>query len=241
MNDSTNRYISWKDWREESFGSCGPLQAAYFVHETGIAPGPGVRVLEIGFGNGAFIGWAHAQGVEVFGVELNPALVERARSLIGGDRAFLGIEDRALNAFMGSFTHIVAFDVIEHIGQRELPAFLRRLRELLTASGRLILRFPNGDSPFGRINQHGDPTHLTTLGSEKLIYLAHEAGLTVESIRAPRLPRAGVGIRRALRRSLLGIGRGVVERLIGFLYFGGRVIPLDPNYVAVLIRADASA
>ncbi len=237
MADSTDRYIAWKDWRDESFGNYDGLLASYYAMETGISAGPGVCVLEIGFGNGSFIGWARDLGVEVYGVELNSTLVARASALLSKERAFLDLNDEGLTRRAGAFSHVVAFDVVEHIRQEDLPPFFDRMRTLLAPGGRLILRFPNGDSPFGRINQHGDLTHVTTLGSEKLRYLARQAGFDVETIRAPSLPLAGVGLKRALKRRLLMAGRYLAERAVAFLYFGGRCIPMDPNYVAVLVRA----
>jgi SAM-dependent methyltransferase len=239
MNNCVGDYIDWKDWRGGSFGDCDPLLARYFEAETGILPKPGVRVLEIGFGNGCFIGWSSAIGVEVFGVEINAALVDRCKSFLGEGRAFADLYDARLSVAAGSFTHIVAFDVIEHITQDDLPKFLARLKTLLAVGGRVILRFPNGDSPFGRIYQHGDPTHVTTIGRSKITYFAHQSGLEVEEIRAPRLPMTGVGLRRALKRYVLAMGRYCVEHLVGILYFGGTAIPLHPNYTAVLLHADA--
>jgi SAM-dependent methyltransferase len=238
MNDSADRYLDWKDWNGESFGTCAPLLAAYFAAETGICVSAGLRALEIGFGNGAFIGWARSIGLEVFGVELSPTLIARARALLGEDRAFLTPDDPDLAKLAGTFSHVVAFDVLEHIRQDDMVAFFRRICSLLAAEGRLIVRFPNGDSPFGRIYQHGDPTHVTTLGAEKLRYFAREAGLVVATIRAPLLPLAGNTLSRFFKRGLLAFGRAIVDRAVGLLYFGGRRIPLDPNYVAVLVRAD---
>jgi 2-polyprenyl-3-methyl-5-hydroxy-6-metoxy-1,4-benzoquinol methylase len=238
MRDLAERYIDWKDWRDDSFGKCDVLLATYYAQETGISAGPGIRVIEIGFGNGSFVGWARSIGVEVFGVELNPTLVARARKFVGADRAFDDLNDSALTQWAGTFSHVVAFDVLEHIPQQELSGFFTRARSLLAPSGRLILRFPNGDSPFGRLYQHADVTHVTTLGGNKVRYLARQAGFSVEAVRAPRLPLAGVGLVRAFKRRLLLAGRFVVERVIGHLYFGGRVLPLDPNYVAVLVRIE---
>jgi 2-polyprenyl-3-methyl-5-hydroxy-6-metoxy-1,4-benzoquinol methylase len=239
MADSADTYIQWKDWRNDSFGRFDRLDASYYAAETGIDAMPGVRVLEIGFGNGSFIGWARSVNAEVFGVELNSALVGRARTLLGEQRVFSALDAEGLTKLAGTFSHVIAFDVIEHIQQEKLPEFLRQLRTLLAVDGRVILRFPNGDSPFGRINQHGDPTHVSTLGREKLHFFARQAGLGLDAIRAPRLPVIGVGIARGVKRGLLSMARRITEHIVGFLYYGGRVIPLDPNYVVVLVRVNA--
>jgi len=228
-------YVAWKDWTSGLFGTCDPLEAAYFAAEVQIPPGAAARVLELGFGNGAFLAWARGQGAEAYGVEMNLLLVERARQLLGEQRAFSNLDAPELDARRGTFSHIVAFDVLEHIPQGEYPALFDRLAALLAPGGHCIMRFPNGDSPFGRAIQHGDPTHVTTLGSAKLAYFARRAGLKVEAVRAPALPTANVGWRRALRRRfILGL-RFVIESIIAQAYFSRRV-PLDQNCTVVLAR-----
>jgi len=234
-------YIEWKDWRGEAFGRFDTMQAQYYAAETGVGVIAGARVLEIGFGNGSFLGWARSVNADVFGVELNAELVTRACALLGAHRAFTSLSDDSLTGLAGTLSHVVAFDVVEHIAQDELPGFFAKIRDLLTADGRVILRFPNGDSPFGRIYQHGDPTHLTTIGQEKLRYFARQSGLAVQAIRAATLPLSGARFNRALKRRLLEMGRYLVERVVGLLYFGGRIVPLAPNYVAVLVRVDTAA
>ena len=234
MNEGAAHYLDWKDWVDEAFGNFDDLLACYYAAETGLSASALNRVLEIGFGNGSFIGWSHSIGAEVFGVELNPSLVDRCERFLGQERAFADLADERLTALEGTFTHIVAFDVLEHITQAALPAFLQRLSNLLAADGRIIVRFPNGDSPFGRINQHGDPTHVTTIGRMMLVYFADTAGLAVAEIRAPKLPLTGLGFRRLAKRVMLKAGRSLVERILGALYFGGVTVALDPNYTAIL-------
>ena len=239
MSGHVDPYLDWKDWRDAQFGGFDAELARYYEAEIAVAAGPGVRVLEIGYGNGSFVGWCRSMGVEVLGVELSAALVARCETLLGAGKAFLGVGDERLSAAAATFTHIVALDVIEHVPQSEIPEFLARLKSLLAPAGRITLRFPNGDSPFGRIYQHADPTHVTTLGRAKLEYFAAQAGLSLAEIRAPRLPARGLGLSRAVSRVLLGAIRSCFERLIGMLYFGGRRIPLSPNYVAVLTHRAA--
>lgn len=237
MNTPGDAYIEWKDWDETTFGKFTSLDASYYGAETSITGDSPPRLLEIGFGNGSFLGWIKSLGGETFGVETNAVLNERARILFGPDCFFEDLRDTKLDRLQSHFTHIVAFDVIEHISIEHLPGLLERLRDLLTADGRLILRFPNGDSPFGRMIQHGDPTHVTTMGQHKLVYLARNAGLRVVEIRAPALPLHGVGWAGFIKRAGVKLGRYCVERLFSVLYYGGQRIPLDSNYVAVLVRA----
>jgi SAM-dependent methyltransferase len=241
MNNLDNAYADWKSWDPSTFGQFGVLDARYFAAETSIRAGSAVRVLEIGFGNGAFLGWMKSIGGEVYGTEVNPLLNKRAREFLGKERVFDSLEDEGTRRLNGTITHVIAFDVVEHVPIELLPRFLDRARDLLTRKGRIILRFPNGDSPFGRITQHGDPTHVTTLGRQKIDYLARGSKLCVAEIRAPKLPVRDVGLRRGIKRLILKMSRSMCERVVSLLYFSGRRIPLDPNYVAILLHAENSA
>ena len=229
-------YIDWKEWDNAKFGVCSAMEARQFAAELDIQQPRSSRVLEIGFGNGATLGWLKSIGADAYGVETNPDLVVRARRMLGEEHVFHELADEHLTRLAGTFTHVLAFDVVEHVPLELLVPMLARIRELLEPEGVCVLRFPNGDSPFGRVNQHGDPTHVTTIGHARIEYLARRAGLSVAAVRAPALPLSGVGVRRALRRACILAGRAIVERLISVLYFGGRRIPMDPNYIAVLRR-----
>src|SRR3954470_5641587 len=74
-------YSSWKDWRAADFGRFNCEESLYFERElqaTGIGKLVGLRVGEIGYGNGAFAGWARRAGAHWRGREINPALQVRA-------------------------------------------------------------------------------------------------------------------------------------------------------------------
>jgi len=234
-------YTDWKGWDAQAFGRYTQVDARYFAAETGIGPARAARVLEIGFGNGSLLAWLRDAGADTYGVEANPMLIERAAGLLGAEHVFSDLEDAGLARLCGSFTHVIAFDVIEHVPMSSLTTLLARVRDLLAPQGIAVLRFPNGDSPFGRLNQHGDPTHVTTMGGERLVYFARSIGLTVQALRAPALPVRGVGLTRAVRRLLIHGARRVIELGVSLIYLNGRRIPLDPNYTAVLRHAAAAA
>jgi SAM-dependent methyltransferase len=235
-NAAAQSYVDWKQWSVEDFGHYTDLDARYFRAEVGLqAFDRPTKVLELGFGNGAFLAWARDQGAQTYGVESNPFLVDRGRELLGVERAHADLTATAIQAHKGSFTHLVAFDVLEHIEQRDYPALFAGFAQLLRVGGLCVLRYPNGDSPFGRRVQHGDHTHLTTIGSDKLRYFAQRAGFEVIGIRAPALPIRGMGMRRGLKRVVVHAVRFGLETVVGAAYFGKR-IALDQNSTAVLRR-----
>lgn len=230
-------YLDWKSWDAGEFGQYSPQDAVYYAAEFGVDSPRQARVLEVGFGNGSVLAWLRDGGVDTFGVEANPLLVGRAQDFLGSGRVFADLEDTALSRMSGTFTHVIGLDVLEHVPMDRLPAMLSRVRSLLAPRGRAIFRFPNGDSPFGRVYQHGDPTHITTLGSIRVTYLARRTGFEVVAIRSPALPVRGAGFARGCRRFLIRGARYLIEFAFGHVYFGGQRIPLDPNYTAVLMRS----
>ncbi len=236
MQEVRAGYVAWKNWQTEQFGSYSRFDSASFAAElAGLLPvGRRARVLELGFGNGPFLGWCGAQGIEYCGVEIDTEMQRRAREL--GLPVFASVFDRSLAAYEQQLDVVAAFDVLEHIEQHELVRTLCQVARLLRPGGYLLARFPNGDSPFGRVNQHGDLTHVTTLGRSKLQQLAHLSGMELLSFGDPKRPWHSVGFGAAIRRLAGGAVKKVLETTIRTLYFGGESICFDPNAVALLRR-----
>ena len=77
----------------------------------------------------------------------------------------------------GQFDLIVLFDVLEHLSLSEIVASFKIFSHLLTPSGKVLARFPNGGSPFGRLHQYGDATHQTVLTGSLIHQIALTAGM----------------------------------------------------------------
>lgn len=179
-------YIDWKGWvSERPFGSLAAADERYFSKElTTIGASQLASVLEIGFGNGSFLEYARRRHIRAVGVEQNRHLVQQARAL--GFEAHVSGE--SLDGPDQGFDLVAAFDVMEHIPEEAQVSWLSGLREQLAPGGLILLRFPNGDSPFGLMSQNGDPTHITFVGSLKARFLAAQAGFTDIVVRAPQRP-----------------------------------------------------
>ena len=74
---------------------------------------------------------------------------------------------------------IVAFDVLEHIESEDLIIFLTNIKKCLKPNGAFIFRTPNGSSPLGLANQHGDATHINIITESKMHYWANSANLNL--------------------------------------------------------------
>jgi SAM-dependent methyltransferase len=244
-------YSRFKGWTSAGFGHCKRHWAAYYqlevdacVRASGCLSDRPLRLLEIGFGNGAFMGWARGKGHSVHGLEIEAPQLEAAR------QAGFVVAD-SLHALLAQcnsvgFDGVVAFDVFEHLSYLQLKQLLQDLHSVLKPGGWILSRFPNGDSPFGRLNQHGDLTHVTTLGSMSVRQLASGTGLRLLSVGSQRVPLRHIGVPRAVVHLLCLALRGLLEVPVQLLlnaYYPGemRWFLLAPNLVARLARPNPEA
>lgn len=243
MSESTdaahNDYISWKGWVDGApFGRPGRGDSAYFDAELREAlRGRELRdVLEIGFGNGAFLAYARERGWNAVGLELLPELVAEATAA--------GFDARPSNHLAElpaeSFDAVVAFDVFEHIDPAESVAFLTSLRRVLRPGGTIVLRFPNADSHLGLPFQNGDPTHVNAIGVLKLQYYARAARLGLVGFRGT----ARRGFATSVIHGVHRLTAGPLARLGGLLtraiFLPGLPIVLWSGNVVAVLRHDGS-
>lgn len=227
-------YMQWKAWDRDGFAEFGEEQSLYYRKElqaSGIKSVRGLRVGEIGFGNGEFAGWVRANKGAWIGSEAIPDLRRRATEA-GFDVVAAGAG--LSNAGPGQLDVIVAFDVIEHLRTDDVRAFLADSRVALRDGGCIVIRCPSGDSPFASAIYNGDLTHRTLLGSSAVRHLAMEAGLEVVQIRSPVVPVWGLGIRRATVRALLLPLRRLSYFFVRNVLIGRRAAVLSPNMVVLL-------
>ena len=238
--ESTDRYSSyleWKKWDGDRFGQSSDEERAYFRKLITLAgPLAGKEVCEVGFGNGALLAYMGAAGYRIFGVELQEELIQRASS--HGATAVTTIEKFPDDL---RFDLVLLVDVIEHVEQQKVPEFLTSIKARLKPEGKIVARFPNGDSPFGLKNQNGDVTHVTVIGSKKLGYFARRAGLDVVYLGAEPLPVAGGSFSKQVKKAVSIPLRYIVRKLLTTFL----TLPMDKsffsqNLVAVLANPAAT-
>lgn len=227
-------YLTWKRWEEKKFGILKRSGRIYYdaeIKKTGLKKRVALRVLEIGFGNGSFLTYAKQKGWDVVGVEINNDLVETA-SRYGYDVVCA----ESLAEFSDcDFDLVVAFDVLEHIGPKDLPNFFKEVARVLKNNGVLLARFPNGDSPFGLMNQNGDLTHVTAMGSGKVRYLASTAGAEIVYIGPEAQPLFDGNIGHLVNRSIARPIKWLTNLLVNFVFLPrANVSFCSPNLVAAI-------
>jgi 2-polyprenyl-3-methyl-5-hydroxy-6-metoxy-1,4-benzoquinol methylase len=220
--DRYSSYLEWKNWDKHRFGQSSGEDQAYFRKLIELAgPLSGKDVCEIGFGNGALLAYLGTMGYRVFGVELQEELVQRASkhgAMAVGDIGHFPDDLR--------FDLVFLVDVIEHVGQERIPEFLASIKARLKPNGKIVARFPNGDSPFGLKNQNGDVTHVTVIGSKKIGYFARRAGLSIVYLGAEPLPVAGGSFSKQVKKAVSIPLRHIVRKLLTTFL----TLPMDKSF-----------
>jgi 2-polyprenyl-3-methyl-5-hydroxy-6-metoxy-1,4-benzoquinol methylase len=217
-------YAQAKGWTGEDSAS----QFPFFDHlagKAGLTPG---RLLEVGFGEGALLDWAKARGYAACGNDIIPEMVEAGlKRDLDVRLGELGPTDHPPQ----SFQWIFAMDVLEHLTTAGIVEHLAIFRTLLKDGGKVIVRFPNGASPFFGFHQYGDVTHLTPLTPESLGQLARKAGMAITAeLRLRPYPRSPSD---RIKRWISYRARDLIELLAATAYYG-RLVVLDVDATLVL-------
>jgi len=103
---------------------------------------PGMRVLDIGCGWGGMALYIHEKtGAEVVGITLSEEQlkVARERAAEAGVHGKVRFELIDYRAMTGQFDRIVSVGMFEHVGTPQYRTFFRKVRELLTPEGVMLL------------------------------------------------------------------------------------------------------
>jgi SAM-dependent methyltransferase len=101
-------------------------------------------VCDMGCGPGHVARYLHSHGASVFGVDLSPGMVQRARQLTPevdfqvGDMLDLDVAE-------GAWAGIIAFYSLIHIPRSDLPQALGEFKRVLRTGGTLLAAFHIGD------------------------------------------------------------------------------------------------
>lgn len=188
----------------------------YFEKETGLTDLTGINFLEVGFSQGGLLKWALDCGANAHGIEHEQFLVD-----VGRQRGIHTFKPDEFVWGQTKFDLIIAFDVFEHISQDELATLLKNISNSLTPSGKLLAKFPNGTSPFGRTLQYASIYHVQVVSASKVRQLIASQSLPLEvfKVRDPAFVlnqqgnaafRATKTIQHWLRLGLFALIAGVV-------------------------------
>jgi glycosyltransferase involved in cell wall biosynthesis/2-polyprenyl-3-methyl-5-hydroxy-6-metoxy-1,4-benzoquinol methylase len=146
------------------------LQEPYIALLRGREP-----VLDCGCGRGELLELLRGAGISASGVDLDEGMLAEARRRDLDVRLGDAVEALA-SAAAGSIGAVTAMQVIEHLPEATLTAFLKAARHALAAGGRLVVETVNPHSVVALKAFWLDPTHQHPLFPEVVLELCREAG-----------------------------------------------------------------
>ncbi|WP_017578883.1 class I SAM-dependent DNA methyltransferase [Nocardiopsis valliformis] len=172
------------------------LLAAFAEHVQVSDVEPGT-VAELGCGSGRITALLRDLGLEVFGVDLSPVMIDIARQTYPDLRFEVGAMDD-LDLPDGELAGVVAWYSVIHALPEELPAYLAEFRRVLAPGGHLLLAFfESEDDPVTEFDHRVAPAYRWPI--DHLAGLAGEAGFA----EIGRLLRSPIGGERFRRGRLL--------------------------------------
>jgi SAM-dependent methyltransferase len=187
--------------------------------------GAGRRLLDFGCGAGLYLELAHERGFDVYGVDLSPDSIERARKHPSGRNAYFGSPRDVPEIAAGGFDVVTLWSVMAHLA--EPLDDLKMLRGLLAPDGVLLILTVNANSLL--LKAQGDkwggftPNHLKFFAPATLTRALHQAGFAavrvqptysdgIEAGTVRLRPRVERRVRKAIDRG----NRGNMLRALAF-------------------------
>jgi SAM-dependent methyltransferase len=118
-----------------------PREARFFAWLLALlGADPGARLLDVACGQGKFLGYAQAHGLEVTGVDVSDVAVEAARARVPGATVLTsGAEELPFDE--STFDFVTCIGSLEHFPDRAAGA--AEMRRVLRPGGRAVVFVPN--------------------------------------------------------------------------------------------------
>ena len=190
-------------------------------------------VAELACGHGSFLHWLKSKNFSnVTGVDSSAEQVALAKQVDAG------VERDDVNRWLARqpenhFAALLAIDLVEHLPKDDFMDLLHHSRAALAPGGSLILRLPNGDSPFVGRNLFNDITHVWTYTPNCLNSLAemHQFSRTEFMDESASVIRDG----RWLKVPLAKLS-GAILRALARAATREKITHLGPNLWARLVK-----
>ena len=162
-----------------------------------------VRILDVGCGQGMLVRFLQRNGyADIAGIDLSTDQVALARELGTPNVHHADLFDVA-DERPCAYDVVLALDVVEHFDRADVQSAFDALARLLRPSGTLILRTPNGCSPYSGRHQFSDLTHGVIYTDRSLEQVAAVTGF--RDVRIFPVRPAGYGTLQRLRRALWSV------------------------------------
>ena len=181
-NDFYSSYSAYKDYQTPKLGRKSRKRFDIEIWDPAGFKSD-MACLELGSGTGEFLQYLHYKGVKNFqGVDQDPNLKNVLKSEIQDRFECTDVWEFLVSPLSTNWDRVVMLDVLEHFTPEDGFKLLSLITKRLNLGGKIIIKVPNGGSPWGMSYQAGDVTHKTAFNSESLRQLATASQLRVDNI-----------------------------------------------------------
>lgn len=191
------------------------------------------RILDVGCGQGVMLQLLEQAGYSsVTGIDTSLEQIELARQAGSANALCVDLFEYAASV-PGQFDVITAIDLVEHFDRAQVLSLFTVLFRMLAPGGRLIMRTPNGSSPYSGRYLYSDITHGTIYTDRSLQQIASLVGFKSVQVTPAMLTGRRFGtVRRTLWRAVEPLIK--IPLIIESGQFRGHIV--TQNLIAVLTK-----
>lgn len=174
---------SYADQMRDALDGAPYLRAALSLFAEQVHTAGGGPVADVGCGPGHVTARLNGLGVDAFGIDLSPGMIEVARREHPGLRFQVG-SMTDLDLAGGSVAGLLAFWSLVHVPDEAMPGVFDQFLRVLRPGGRLLLGFHLGDRSLFKTEGYGGhpmKVHVYRRPPERVAAWLHDAGFTVEA------------------------------------------------------------
>ncbi|SNT55548.1 Methyltransferase domain-containing protein [Asanoa hainanensis] len=187
--------VSYAEFVSGSLDTAPHLLGALTLFADLVDRAGGGPVADVGCGPGHVTAQLAKRGVDAYGIDLSPAMVEVARRDHPGLRFEVGTMT-ALDLADDALAGLLAFWSLVHVPEADLPAILREFHRVVRPGGQVLLGFHVGDSSIHKTEGYGGHpmnVYVYRRPLARVRDLLRDAGFTVDAelLLEPDDPRPG--------------------------------------------------
>jgi SAM-dependent methyltransferase len=173
---------SYADYVRDAIAGNQYLRAALGMFAGSVLAASGGPVADVGCGPGEVAAHLHELGVDAFGIDLSPGMIEVARRDHPGLRFEVGSMTE-LDLPAASVTGLIAWWSLIHIPDDEVPTVFSHFHRALRPGGVLQLGFHVGEGSRLRTEGYGHPMkiHVHRRQPEQVATWLRDAGFEIEA------------------------------------------------------------